>query len=73
MEPWQKQEKSHIWWKNELKLFTTWLIKILKYFKLIRKTVGQFFCFFFKLGLTPCEVEQPLEGMELQEKETQKD
>ena len=26
-----------------------------------------------ELGFTPCTVEQPLEGMELQEKETQKD
>ena len=26
-----------------------------------------------KLGLTPCKAEQPLQGMELQEKETQKD
>ena len=29
--------------------------------------------FFFKLGFTPCKTEQPLQGMELQEKETQKD
>ena len=29
--------------------------------------------FFFSLGFTPCKVEQPLQGMELQEKETQKD
>ena len=28
---------------------------------------------FFKLGFTPCKAEQPLRGMELQEKETQKD
>ena len=28
---------------------------------------------FFKLGFTPCKAEQPLQGMELQEKETQKD
>ena len=26
---------------------------------------------FFKLRFTPCKVEQPLHGMELQEKETQ--
>ena len=32
------------------------------------------FCFlFFKLGFTQCKAEQPLQGMELQEKETQKD
>ena len=31
------------------------------------------FCLFFKLGFTPCEAEQPLRGMELQEKEAQKD
>ena len=29
--------------------------------------------FFFKLEFTPCKAEQPLQGMELQEKETQKD
>ena len=27
----------------------------------------------FKLGFTPCKAEQPLQGMELQEKETHKD
>ena len=34
-------------------------------------------CFFFfkkkKLGFPPCKAGQPLQGMELQEKETQKD
>ena len=29
--------------------------------------------YFFKLGFTPCKTEQPLQGMELQEKEVQKD
>ena len=29
--------------------------------------------FFFKLGFTLCKAEQPLWGMELQEKEAQKD
>ena len=29
--------------------------------------------FFLKLGFTPCKAEQPLQGMELQEKEAQKD
>ena len=29
--------------------------------------------FFFKLEFTPCKAEQPLQGMELQEKEAQKD
>ena len=28
--------------------------------------------FFFKLGFTPCKDEQPLRGMELQEKKAQK-
>ena len=28
---------------------------------------------FFKLEFTPCKAEQPLQGMELQEKEIQKD
>ena len=31
-----------------------------------------FFFFFFKLGFTSCKAEQPLKGMKLQEKETQK-
>ena len=30
------------------------------------------FFFIFKLGFTPCIAEQPLQGMELQEKETEK-
>ena len=30
------------------------------------------FFFFFYLGFTPCKAEQPLQGMVLQEKETQK-
>ena len=29
--------------------------------------------FFFKLRFTPCKAEHPLQGMELQEKETRKD
>ena len=29
--------------------------------------------FFKKLGFTPCKAEQPLQGMELQEKESEKD
>ena len=29
--------------------------------------------FFVKLGFTPCKGEQPLQGMELQEKKAQKD
>ena len=28
---------------------------------------------FLKLGFTPCKAEQPLQGLELQEKEAQKD
>ena len=28
--------------------------------------------FFFKFGFTPCKTEQPLPGMQLQEKEAQK-
>ena len=30
-------------------------------------------CFFFNLRFTLCKAEQPLRGMELQEKEAQKD
>ena len=32
-----------------------------------------FLFIFFKLGFTPCKAEQPLQGMELHEKEVQKD
>ena len=35
--------------------------------------VDRFFYFFFKLGFTPCKAEQPLRGMELQEKKHKKD
>ena len=31
------------------------------------------FFLFFKLAFTPCKADQPLQGMELQEKEAQKD
>ena len=31
-----------------------------------------FFFFFFKLGFTPCKAEQPLRGMELQQKQKTK-
>ena len=31
-----------------------------------------FILFFFNLGFTPCKAEQPLQGMELQEKGAQK-
>ena len=34
---------------------------------------SQFFLFFVLLGFTPCKTEQPLRGMELQEKEAQED
>ena len=30
------------------------------------------YIYFFKLGFTPCKAEQPLRGMELQEKSTKK-
>ena len=36
-------------------------------------TLVDLFIFFIKLGFTPCKAEQPLRGMELQEKEAQKD
>ena len=37
----------------------------------ISKAFDRFF--FFKFGFTPCKAEQPLQCLELQEKETQKD
>ena len=36
-------------------------------------TSDEKFSFFYYLGFTPCKAEQPLRGMELQEKEAQKD
>ena len=33
---------------------------------------GLHYASFFKLGFTPCKAEQPLRGMELQEKEAKK-
>ena len=47
----------------------------MKFLQNIQKTVwGQtFLLFFFKLGFTPCQAEQPLQGIELQEKQPQKD
>ena len=51
------------------------IIKVLCYLQSeeIWVVVFLFFCFFFfKLGFTPCKAEQPLWGMELQEKEAQK-
>ena len=33
----------------------------------------QTYCFSKKFRFTPCKAEQPLQGMELQEKEAQKD
>ena len=35
--------------------------------------ISESFFVFKKLGFTPCKAEQPQQGMELQEKETQKD
>ena len=35
--------------------------------------ISKFWNRFLKLGFTPCKAEQPLQGMELLEKETQKD
>ena len=37
------------------------------------KFINMSFFFSFSLGFTPCKAEQPLQDMELQEKETQKD
>ena len=39
---------------------------------LLSLSLGLFF-FFFLLGITPSKTEQPLQGMELQEKEAKKD
>ena len=37
------------------------------------KSLQAYTFLFFKLGFTPCMAEQPLQGMELQKKEAQKD
>ena len=44
-----------------------------EYSLMIWATSSLFFHYFFKLGFSPCKVEQPPRGMELQEKEEQKD
>ena len=38
-----------------------------------RQILKMAFHLFFQLGFTPCKAEQPLQGMELQEKEAQKE
>ena len=42
-------------------------------FSIVKKIVTQDFFFFLKLGFTLCKAEQPLQGTQLQEKETQED
>ena len=56
--------------------FIEYLRRLLLYFFKSNETAILQRCsmkFFFKLGFTPCKAEQPLQGMELQEKETHKD
>ena len=50
--------------------FMTNLSEFFQYFLFYCKI---FFLFLFKLRFTPCKAEQPLKGIELQEKESQKD
>ena len=47
-------------------------LKLLNYLVSKRKASSEN-DFFKKLGFTPCKTEEPLQGMELQEKEAQKD
>ena len=42
-------------------------------YKLLHGKFINIFIFYFQLRFTPCKAEQPLQGMELQEKEAQKD
>ena len=48
-------------------------VDLIKYKKQRNLVVNFSKNFFFKLGVTPCKAEQPLRGMNLQEKEAQKD
>ena len=49
------------------------LFKLLVLFLLASLYDKVFFLFFIKLGFIPCDADQPLQGIELKEKETQKD
>ena len=57
---------------NKCYSYHLWLLVITKSGKKERKVVSFSFFFFFKLVFAPCKAEQPLRGMELQEKEAQK-
>ena len=48
------------------------LISTKKLFSFSGYSIFFFPFFFFKSGFTPCKAEQPLQGMELQEKEARK-
>ena len=62
-----------------------WVSYIISIAKTASKKIGALICSmkflspevalypFFQLGFTPCKTEKPLQGMELQEKEAQKD
>ena len=58
------------WFKENLKVYD-----VINYLNknLIMNFVWYLFFFVFKLGFTPCKAEQPLRGMELQEKKHEKD
>ena len=44
-----------------------------RWMKVMQQNIFCSFFFFKKLGFTPCKAEQPLQSMQLQEKEAQKD
>ena len=51
-------------------------VKLIKQLTALKWSISLKGCsevYILKLGFTPCKAEQPLESMELQEKETQKD
>ena len=50
-----------------------WLIDITCNNKLAALGIEWLYWHFYYMGFTPCKTEKPLQGMELQEKGTQKD
>ena len=54
--------------KIKIKLYKKFIIS-----KITWEHECKYSAFFYILGFTPCKAEQPLQGMELQEKEAQKD
>ena len=69
-----------LWNTNNLNCKSKKYFDIIYKYNFVAHVIGSnqksYMCFsriFLKLGFTPCKAEQPLWGMELQEKEAEKD